>query len=358
MEVAFRLIELNLPGAKSGWWESSDVVGNLLEIVGQTDFANDLNYFCDDKKATSMLISRVTDVTDNVSSWTQSWYRFVDDMEMPGLSVGIGLRPTGVNFHVRMRDAYLDGCRETALTQFETLGRVVNQRLSSAARLGPDFNVALIRPSYPRPRPPRVHPRWSIGSVLDFYSKSYRKESDSEEQERFRKLCTESLPPGVSREEDQALVTIRWVEDLSNDADVISACSMQEEWLGSKLDLPIQAGFNELGDGAVSAWGLTPKEPFTFYDEQAQIGYKSLVLTGIDELDGKLLGDLEGVLASRELPDGTPVSGMSLILPSRLDVLRIKDSQLGQLIEKALYMDSGGTLWDVDPPGNWLDITE
>ena len=55
------------------------------------------------------------------------------------------------------------------------------------------------------------------------------------------------------------------------------------------------------------------------------------------------------------LPDGSPVERMNLIFINRKSVVSLHARLRKMGFDRILYVDDNRDLWDIDPPGMWLE---
>jgi hypothetical protein len=97
--------------------------------------------------------------------------------------------------------------------------------------------------------------------------------------------------------------------------------------------------------------------PLTFYDRGDRHGYKAIFATVDDARPDARRGDLEEAaswIAAGRLPDGTPVSGVSVIVPTREVALALRRKAGALGFTRLLYADDTGMLWNPFPPGKWI----
>ena len=131
------------------------------------------------------------------------------------------------------------------------------------------------------------------------------------------------LPAGVRRDEHGRLVVIRWIEDPADPSALANACSRHEQWLFSLVPTRLADGWNEAGD--LEVLDQPPLVEITSDDERTW---------GKRKLGGK---------------------AVALVAASRADALALLQRAHASGFTRVLYRDANGTLWDPDPPGDWID---
>ena len=220
--------------------------------------------------------------------------------------------------------------------------------------LGPLLQVEVYDHVYPRIRPPRYHRYFKCGAVVQFASREFHATHPFGHPQDLEKLLAAPLPLGGRKEERGGLVAFRWADKLTNEKKLAVGRSLQEQWLTSVLDLPIDGSYNELGDYLVApAGGEHP--PLTFYTPASALGYKAVMVDTDGRMGEKTSVEMTGWIKARELPDGTPLHSLDLIVPSRTAALRIYERAKAMGVSRVLYTDDSGRFWDPHPPGLWLE---
>lgn len=206
---------------------------------------------------------------------------------------------------------------------------------------------------YPRIRPPRFTGRYIRESIVDIINPNNIEFDD--EEKITKSLCLYELPNSVVRRKIGKYYCIDWtgntIESLFYLQKILSE---RERWLyengGFELD-----GFNENGDEADGLWGGIPTEYLTFYREFDGTGLKATVLNPDGSYDEKLFKELKDWTEKRQMPDGTLVNSIGIILPNRESCLKIKPIAEQFDFAKVLYPSDDGQLWNPFPKGSWLE---
>ena len=157
------------------------------------------------------------------------------------------------------------------------------------------------------------------------------------------------LPRGATRTTDGDVLRIALACDLGDPHAVADARAASERWLTPLVPTEPDEDWNELGDRIVVPTERDELLPFTFYDAEARVGYKGLVVdpdTG--EIDEAAWSELVGIASSGEAHDGTPVASVRLVFPTRQDALAMYARTIASGFEMALY-PKGAALWEVAP---------
>jgi hypothetical protein len=102
-------------------------------------------------------------------------------------------------------------------------------------------------------------------------------------------------------------------------------------------------------DSRAAVGELEVRPPLTFYDPADRHGYKLIVATDDGWVDQEVLDDAAAWASARRLPDGTPLSGVTLVTPDREGALAIRDRALARGIGRVLYATNDGSWWDPAP---------
>jgi len=255
----------------------------------------------------------------------------------------------GFEFSVEFADA-IEWFGAEALPNLIDVVRRVYSNMRGQSLLGPLMAVRVLDRPPVFARPPRTHPRWSTGNVVDFYSKDFHEHHPQGNPEAFNKIRTAPLPSGVQRHQEEGLVVIQWAHEPISGEALDEAARSQRKWLGELLNLPIRPDFNEQGDHRVPATLAKGPNPFTFLDEAAGYAYKGLVL----DRDGKLHineeADVRAAIESRRLRDGTELKKIFAFLPSREAAMQSEQPLRRMGFDGVLYVGNDEHLWDPNPP--------
>jgi hypothetical protein len=218
----------------------------------------------------------------------------------------------------------------------------------------PPFHIAVEGVKYARPRPPRSHPLFGAKSVVDFISLSSFAELDQQYVNEVCQLISAQLPDGAQRSESNGLVIIRWIDALTDIAQIAERLSIRELWISNLLSPPIEAFYNEYGDREIIAMNFVKHPPLTFYDQTSASGYKAVFVNEDGQLDVGELAEIESWIREHRLPDGNPLSSLFLIAPNRARAVAIHDRMIQIGVDAVYYPDENGYWYDPFPPGQWL----
>jgi hypothetical protein len=355
MDIVFRLFSITFNDVMPQWWRTGDHLRRVFQHIDDLGLWKRLTIVGIDGGKKTHKIKSLDGIIDETRSWKENPYILRSTKDDQGIFFGITLRKRGLNLFLRLNGDELENRRDWLLEKLVSFGRGMHDEFRTEALLGPDFQVTLLNAAYPRPRPPRQHPLWPVGSLVDFISKSYRQRQTGDPPDAIERLLSSPLPPGVSREDLGDLLIFRWIDDLVDERRIAAARGQQERWFARVLDLPRAAGFNNLGDFLETPFSLRPHPPLTFYDDSLMEGYKAVVLDKENHADPGLIADMGEWISNRSLPDGTVLAKLHVILPNRNSARSFQERASALGIGKVLYTDNQGALWNIDPPGLWLE---
>jgi hypothetical protein len=205
----------------------------------------------------------------------------------------------------------------------------------------------------PHLRPERTHP--FLGSPLFFVSQEFQRSHRQGNPEDIERLLQAPMPASATRELRGDLVIFRWLQDLSDPKRVREAVVAQQQWLVDVLNPPIHDSYNERGDHQYLVTAQSPSEYLTFQDMFTNEGFKAMVVHPDGSVDEDTLDELAEWSKAGTLPDGTPLSTVSVLLPNRESALRIHPLAQARGITRVLYLDDQNRMWDPFPPGIWVD---
>ncbi|HSN26930.1 MAG TPA: hypothetical protein VLT45_11605 [Kofleriaceae bacterium] len=212
--------------------------------------------------------------------------------------------------------------------------------LSIGGMLAPD------QMDYPRPGPPRQGTAWPLGNLDLYLGKRWHGEHDPGKQvfERIRKA---KLTAGVRRVDvSDDVMRIAFDCDLADAASVQSALVRGDSWLAPLVPTQITPGWNEHGDQMVVASTLVEREPFTYFDEDENIGYWAVDGGKVDEARWKKLA---AIAKKGKLPDKTPVQAVRLVAPVRKQALALLQRAAADGFEMVTYPGGEDVFWRVFP---------
>lgn len=227
--------------------------------------------------------------------------------------------------------------------------------LAGGVRFARGCSIKPTDENYARPRPPRQLRGWDNGAIVAFADREWYVSAIGEPDaaEELGRILAAPLPRGATREEHGAMVVFRFVRDLTDPAAVVAARSAYQMWIEKLVPGDVAAGWNEAGDVQILIAAPERHPPLTFYDRTDQHGYKAIFATP----DGVGLEELEQAaswIKAKRLPDGTPVSGISVIVPTRDAAIGLRERAGALGFSRLLYADNSGQLWNPFPPGKWI----
>jgi hypothetical protein len=119
-----------------------------------------------------------------------------------------------------------------------------------------------------------------------------------------------------------------------------------ERWLTPLVPTEVEPGWNELGDKMIVIGTAVEREPFAFYEEDERVGYWILVGDSgtVDETHWQ---KLVAIARAGGLDDGTPVTSVRLIAPSREEALMLLELATKGGFDMVTYAEEKDVLWRV-----------
>jgi len=263
-----------------------------------------------------------------------------------------GIGDDELSFRIGFGDEYLDRRRRTILDQFVEAVRCLHTAMRAEALFGPALKVSVSDLPYPRPRPPRLHKHFGHGDLVDFFCLDFQHQHHLGHPEEIERLLSAPLPEGASRQDDDDLVILRWIDSLEDEAEVARRLSIQDQWLTNILQPPLAPWFDERGDLQVQTLPPPRDSLLTYYAPDSGNGYLEVA----DDWAGEArLDEVLGWLADRRLPDGRPLNGLYVIAPDRETAVRLHDRTRRDGPTAIYYPKPDGYWWDPFPPGPWIE---
>jgi hypothetical protein len=200
---------------------------------------------------------------------------------------------------------------------------------------------------YPRRIPARESALYDFGSIVQFVGVSWHR-ARPDRNAVFTAMMAAPLPPGASRYVEGDVLVVRVLDALSDPSRIRQARAAHEAWLSPLCETAPQRGWNERGDRIVIPGEPEPRAPLTLYDPEPQIGYKAIVVRLDGTVDEALWTELVAIARAGALPDGTPLTGLRLIVPTREDALSIHDRALADGFQMVTYPEDR-VFWEVKP---------
>ena len=188
-----------------------------------------------------------------------------------------------------------------------------------------------------------------------FCRKFFEQQAEPHKREEVETLLSLDLPDWVDRRDKDDLVILRWVDRFDDEDHIRERLTKTHLWLVEHLDPPIHLNYTEQGDRRSNPSDRIESERLTFYAPLVRHGYKATICREDGSVDEQLFEEMESWIEAGETPEGEELHALHLVLPSRDAALRIREGADELGVEKVLYMDNDGDLWDPFPEGEWLD---
>jgi hypothetical protein len=344
------------------WWEDGSILGKLLHDVKDLDLW--LAFSHTGRRGAKKLgpIRSLADLIAATTTWEDLDY-VLHSRPQGGLeasSLALGLRRGLFRLQLAVAPEDLPPRRDTICDRMIQLVARAHAAFAGRAWLAEQSSIRPLGPDTPHARPPRDHPVLTLGAVVNFLDPDYIAHRDEKFPEEhlavdFAKLKRARMPEAAAYETHGDLIVLRWISDPVDDDSIARACARNEAWLGRTLDPPPQSGWNAAGDQEVDIPGLEPHPPFTLYDPDAEHGYKTVAATRAGKLaPSTALDEIARWLRAGRLPDRTPVSGVTIIVPTRAAALKLHD-RADAIGARIVYTDDDARLWDPFPEGEWIE---
>jgi hypothetical protein len=344
------------------WWKDPTILGAILRGARELDLWLGFRHYGHMGSSRLAPIRSVDDLIAETPTWDdRGWVlqsRHQDDPRASSLT--LSLRQALFRLQLTVGSKDLAARRDTLLPRAIELVALAHRALAGRAWLGAGSSVRVLGLDHAHVRPPREHPVIALGTLATLVDADYvadrdRRIPDENLLRDFATLRAAELPADTAREEREGLLAIRWTLEPLDAPTMSRACARSEEWLGRALVLPPLWGWNELGDQEIDVSELEPHPPLTLYDDGSERGYKTVAATKTGQVrPARALDQIAGWIRDGTLPDGSPVSEVVAIAPSRDAALAIRDRALKLGVSRVVYTDNDARLWDPFPPGDWI----
>lgn len=352
--VMLRLDSLRFEPPRA-WWKEGDPLGRIFACARAADLWLDFDHVVKGSGRPKHFDSEQELAASIVAGAPARYTIQPGKSEEPDCHLTLDIKSLWLRLRFHVGGALLDSLRDTLLDRFISLSTRIHDDFHDTALLGPGLAVEIHEPDFPRIRPPREPGFWVYGDAVDFICRKFHEESPKGKPEDARRMLAAPMPAGTKRIEVGDLVIFRWVDTLRDGDHVAARRALQEQWLVNVLNPPISSGYNEAGDRLEVPLSAESKPPLTFYDSTFQAGYKATALAPDGSADEELFDELAQWISSRQLPDGTPLTQLNLILPNRDSALRVRERASAIGVNNVYYADNEGRWWNPFPPGLWRE---
>ncbi|MCI5057468.1 MAG: hypothetical protein MRY83_15235 [Flavobacteriales bacterium] len=219
--------------------------------------------------------------------------------------------------------------------------------------------VSIIEPDYPKIRPERDYAVLSAWGIIDFLSKTLLSKFNSKVS--YQSLSMRELPTTAKRINfNSDIYIINWANQITNTKELMVAFMKREEWLYKNLNFEIEYNYNSYGDKMLyNLSSLTKTQGdsfFTYYKERIGAVYKVLPKSD-GRIDKYTVTGIRKYKNKGKLNSGVQIKKIVLILPSRSSAVAISELAQEIGVYKVLYTDKHDNIWDMNPVGNWNEIT-
>jgi hypothetical protein len=361
---ALTAVVLNLDiqvDGESEWWHDPALLGRIVVSLKRRGLWLDFAYV-GKEGATLDRFASVDEVLEASTRWLDRPYVLHTHGEggieraFEGSYVSFSLGGGDARVQLNVAPPALDARRPTLLDDLVHFVCDVHDALDGYGRIGPQAVVEQHGVRYPNVRPPRVvELPFAEGSLLEAYDLRYFEQNRRKSTGNVAKLLAAAPPDGCLRIEHRGLVVFRWAAHLADDAEIAAGCAREERFLADVLEPPILRSFDAAGN--MRAVGLRtrldPHPPLTVYDSNERTGYKAIVADESGNVDRHEWATLAGWARAKQLPDGTPIDALRVIVPSRAAALALHPRAAADGIDAVLFSDSEGVWWNPSPPGLW-----
>jgi hypothetical protein len=355
MRVILRLGGIRFGGARR-WWAEPRHLEQVFRSAREAGLWPDAAHYRRGSDAPPQEVESAERLLDESATWESATHYVQSGADdEPPASLDLEIEPGSLELRYRLDESGVEALAATAVARLIEFTSSVHEALHEAATFGPRLLIELYDLPYRRVRPPRYMYPWGQGSAANFICRKSFENSEVGTAQDLERIVRAPMPAGTERSERGDLIILRWVKDLTDPADVARRRSLQEQWFANVLNLRPDSGYNRHGDRVVTALAQEPKPPLTFYDSSSETGYKAVALAPDGSTDEELFAEMEEWIDAGRLPDGTPLSQLNLILPSREAALRLRARASAAGFGAVLYIDEEGALWDPSPPGLWME---
>lgn len=349
-------IQLELDG-EPWWWRDPRPLELILAALRQNGLWLDFRYF-GAQAAPLVPFESVAEVLAASAAWLNHIYVLHSHGEggltpaFQGSYVSFSLDTGTLRLRLQAAQPALDERRATLLDGMVGFLCQLKDTLGAGVRVGPEAFIEQAGLAYPAVRPPRLREPFRFGHLVDAFDRTYFSKNPRFQKE-VEQLLAAPTPPGCERSEHNGIVVFCWARDLNDEVAVAASCARSERFFVDVINPPVVAAYNDAGDLRTFASSLEAHPPLTMYDAAKKIGYKAIVAEDTGAVEPSDWAAIAAWAAARRLPDGSPLEAMRVIVHFRAAALALHDRAVASGIERVLYPDENGILWDPAPPGLW-----
>lgn len=299
---------------------------------------------------------KVNEVIENSKTWKTNPYILASENEvMPQCGVIINTYENIIGLKITVGNEACNSYQETLIDDLISCVYNLHTRFKNEMLFGPRMSIMVHGVEYARPRPPHNDRIWESSKLVDFGSKEFHNNHDDGDAEQFKTLESAQVPMGVSKDLMNDLLTIKWIDDLSDDVLIAERLSLHDQWFSENLKLRRKPGFNELGDELEAYENLVNHPELTFYDDFTKIGYKAVVVNPDKTVDNALFEQIRTWILNSATAQGTFLQELNLITPDRESAMFLADKAESIGVKRVLYVGQDDNWWNPNPPGLWIE---
>jgi hypothetical protein len=342
------MLRMSFPAGPGEWWKEGDAIARLAAALEAAGLWFDFRWTGREASRSLRPMASPARLADVARRWRAKGSYVVhsrQDGAPTGTYLDFLVNPDRLYFRLLIAPEHVEPRRATILDDLVRAAVALRSDfVPGGVRLGCACGVHSLDP-YPSPRPPRLPRGWEAGALVDLVDRASYAEAIGGEgaDAELARILAAPLPEHTIREEHGSLVVFRHARDVVDEEAVGRARRAQEEWITRLVPSPVAPFWNELGDEVIVRALTTAHPPLTAYDGIARAGFKAVFYVE-GEPDPEELAELSAWARARSLPDGTPLSRLTLILTARSAALALAP-RAHELGLDVAYADSQGTWW-------------
>jgi hypothetical protein len=345
------------------WFKNSNVLEKVLKPLKKLSLVATLNDFYDDFEIVK--INNDSGIDNVLKIKQEGFYSIADNSKEPNnkIEFSVDCDMLTINLLINLYDDVL----QNELKEFIILVDELHDLVQKDSNL-----YALFTPIEIRSRelkyslPPKETLGHSIGLCFDKNDEIFLRDFPN----AYQLIKNAKIPPTFQVTERDYGLFINFLPNTNNHDEIFKNIIKGELWLCNLLNRKIDENFNELGDKKIEQKVEHVKSDFVGRDSSGKYHYYYVVsLNGDEDSINKRWDEICKFAKNKVDPeyDNIIYSYINLVIFKRENVLPLLEKSQRLDIHRIFYVEDETiltekyktkTLWEVNPPGNWLTKEE
>ena len=225
--LLFRIFDIRFIERDNEWWKNTNKLQKIFEVLEKSGFENTFTHFGLDGGKHLNKISSYDRLFEESKKWKLSPYLIKGEVKNNQYKLGLSIKKYGLNLFLEISGPIVKNNTQQFVNQLITFGFLTHKEFKNVALLGSDFQITGKSIGAKVKSTPKLNQCFPIGSLVDFYSKTYIHELISAGKIFYKALRETELPSTVSREEMDDLIIIQWVNNYQSELNILEGINIQ-----------------------------------------------------------------------------------------------------------------------------------